>query len=361
MTKLVMLNVLMLAASANAAVIIEQSGTVDLSTDYHSNLQLLERAEESAYVYTIRPQYKIKALDSRNTWTGLVGLSVQRSSNSRISESREDPFANARWQRELESGLFGITLGYIEGSTRTAQIRETGLVVEDGSETTKTFAADWKYFVTNKLTLDVLGSYERSDFSDTQTLLDSKRKGLKTSLSYKLNEYLIPFVSVAANDFKSSGLERIKYQDYQAGARIMVNPSLDLIASLGTTHVSNNGSEKVTGLAGVNYKQERSRLGLSLARTVFPQDTGRLEVGDRLQANYDYDWSEKNKIGMIVGLDQNDSDYDAQQVTGFYRHEFSPSWLFRLAAGFVNTRQKGDSSASDKSIGITFTYNSPKF
>ena len=63
-TKLALVSALFFSSNAGAAVILEHGGTVEVGTDYHSNIQFLDdKTKESVYIYSIVPEYRISALD----------------------------------------------------------------------------------------------------------------------------------------------------------------------------------------------------------------------------------------------------------------------------------------------------------
>lgn len=357
----VTLCLLLASVQADAAVILEHSGRVDLGTRYHTNLQFLPEGEESAYVYTLIPQYQAKALDGKNTWSGVVGVELSRSSNQDVRDQREDPFATLQWLRDLESGRFGLRYEYIKQSTRIAQVRETGILADDGTEKSQILAAEWKYLISNKLTLDTLASYRKSRFSGAGPLTNSKTKTLGATLNYSLNEKLMPYISVTGTDFDPGEAGKQKYQDYRAGVKWFVSPTLDFDVNLGNTHFSNDGRDKMIGRAVANFTKERGAASFGIARTVIPIDIGLLEITDTVDVSYDYDLSARNKLGALLALSETDSDFESQQVAGYISHEFTPSWLLRMDVAYVNVKDIGNESADDKSIGFTLTYRSPKF
>ena len=183
------MSTLIVAGNVNAAIILEHSGTVELGTDYHTNLQFLnDKEEKSVYIYSIIPEYKIKALDEKNEWYGSVGVNLQRSSNQDISGNREDPFAKLGWLRRFESGTLDLVTEYSKESSRTTQFTQTGVLTQDGSTTAKSFGATWTYAITPKLDMVSTAEYIKNTFSGVSELSDYHTTDYGVELKYAMSD-----------------------------------------------------------------------------------------------------------------------------------------------------------------------------
>ncbi len=357
--KLAILVALLFTSNAGAAIVLEHSATISLGTDYHSNIQYLEHDAESAYIYSLTPEYKVKALDGTNEWFASIGAALERSSNTTVSRNREDPFATIGWKRALEKGMFGLTASYLRDSTRTTQLAETGFVVEDGTEVSRAIIADWTRTLTDKVNLTMQAGYEKNDFSGADALSEYDVRNVKAELDYKLNERVTPFVRIAATDYRS--IDRIKYQDFLGGASVTFTPQFKVKAGAGVTRISTAGENEAVGFVEAAYAKEKSVVKLELSRAVFPTAANLVELGDRLGLTYDYLLSERSQFGFDFGLSQNDTGLKSQDLSGFYQHNFTASLQMRLSAALSNLKNENQNSANNNTIGIGFTYYSPKF
>jgi len=354
---------LIVAFNANAAMVFEHALKIDADTTYHTNFQLIDvdEAEETAVRYALRPQYQLKALDGQDAIGAVVGVNVVRSSDARIVRDREDPFAKLRWQRELESGLLGLSFDYVKDSARISQLRETGLVIEDSTQIQKLTALNWKHYLSDKLTANVGGEYEKSRFEEAQALQNFKRKTFKLGFSYALNETVTPYARVAANEVDFEEVGEIKFQTYMAGTKVTVNPNVNFSIGVGNAHDTNSGENDTIGELIANFRQRRGALNIKLTRTVDALDVGALQVLDLFETNYNYDWSVQDRIGMALEASQTNDGYEAQALTAYYRHQFNQAWFFGFNAGYSNVKQQQLDSADNKYTGFTLSYNSPNF
>jgi hypothetical protein len=364
-TKFVLASAVIFSNNAGAAIVLEHSGTVKIGTDYHSNIQFLnDKQAESVYIYSIVPEYKISVLDDKNKWYGSVGVSLERSSNKTISDDREDPFGKIGWQRELESGKLGLVADYSKQSSRTSQFTETGVLAADGSTVAKSIEAEWLYSISPKLDLTTTAGYNESTFSGVSELSDYNTKEVGVELMYILNERVKPYASILATDYKANGVldsNRIRYQTYRFGTDVTLNPNFGFNASAGMVQFNSSSQDEWIAGLSTTYTGNRYALTGTLERTVYPTGLSRIDVGDRLKADYSYSLSEKSAFGVGLGLTQNNSDLKTQDFTGFYDRDLTRSWLMHVAVGARYSKSPGQESVDDTSVGIFFTYTSPKF
>lgn len=351
--------------SVNAAIVLEHGGSVAIGTKYHSNIQFAsDKDKESVYVYSITPEYKLTALDDNNKWFGTIGLNIERSSNDRVAGDREDPFANVGWEHTFEHSTLDLKADYSKQSTRTTQFDQTGVLATDGTSVNKTLSADWVYALAEKWDLTTSADYNKTQFSGISELSDYDTRSAGVDLMYKYSERVKPYANVVASQYRANGLvsNRINYQTYLAGSEIELGPKLNLNVNAGMVLFNGSHSEDAAiGGLTLGYAGDRHALTSSLERTVFPTGLNRIEVGDQFRANYSYALSERSTWGLAMGLSQNNSGLDTQELTASYDWDLTQSWLMHLEAGQRNSKIKNQASVDDTTIGIFFTYTSPKF
>ncbi len=357
--KLAAVGFLLFSANASAEIVVEHTGQIQAGTEYHSNIQYLERGAQSAYVYSLVPQYQIELLDGVNEWFGLIGVTLQRSSNTTVSRRREDPFANIGWKRDLENGgMLGIKAGYLQESTRTAQLFATGLVAEDGTSVTRDVVADWVTPLTERLDLKLQAAYEKTTFSEIIALVGFSVRNVNAELHYKLNEKVTPFIRVADTDYRAE--TKIEFQDVLAGAEVNLSPQLKIKAGAGITHFTTSGlDDEAVGFIEADYIRPRSSTRVALSREVFTTGDNTIDLGDRLSLAHQYSLSERSRLGANLDLGQNQSGQENQDLLGFYERDLTTSWMMRLYMGLSNIKDEDRSSANDNLVGFSFIYSSP--
>lgn len=356
---------LIAAGNASAAIILEHSARVQLSEDYHSNIQFLDdRVKESTYLTTIVPEYRFTALDDKNKWFGNIGINLVDSSNEDIMRNRQDPFGRVGWERNLENGLFSLTTDYTRESTRFSQFGETGVLRQDGTSVFRTIEAKWEHNISEKWKLLTAAGYDKTKFSGVSLLSDFSTRNLSAELMYALNEYVSPYSRITAYDYRASGLNdntRIKYQDYLIGAAVEVNPQFKFNVNTGMVNFDTSADSEWVGELKAEYVGNRYEIIGRLARSVFPTGLNLIQLGDELRADYTYMQSERSRWGLGLALTQNDTGLDTQELRGFYDRDLSRDWLVRLALTARNLKIEDVESSNDTSLGIFFTYTTPNF
>jgi hypothetical protein len=363
--KLVAVCSLTVLNNSNAAVVIEHSGTVRAGTEYHSNLQFRDSSlEDSTYIYSLVPQYKLSALDDKNNWFGTLGVNFQRASNQEVLGNREDPFATLGWERLLERGKLVLLTDYTRQTNRITQFNTTGVVLQDGTSVIKNYSASWDYYLTESLTLNTNARYQDNIFSGVQALGNFTVSDYGIALRYAYSPTVVPFVSILATNFKAEGNPESfnsRYQTYKGGVEINLTPQFSYIADLGFVQFNSTSEDELVGKITANYTGEQYTLSGTLERTVFPTGLGFIDVAESLTSAFNYNLTSRSLLGVNLGVRENKSGINTQELTGFYDYEVTSTWLMRLQAGARNLKVVGQDSADDTSLGIFFTYTSPKF
>ncbi len=345
--------------------ILEHSGTVRAGTEYHSNLQFLnDSVAQSTYIYSLVPEYKLSALDDKNKWFGTLGINIQRASNKNVLGDRDDPFGTLGWERLFESGKLLLEADYTRQTSRITQFNTTGAVNQDGTSVVKNYAASWDYFVSQKLTLNTNARYQDNLFTGVVGLGSFNLREYGMALKYAYSESVMPYVSVLAADFKAEGEPedfKTRYQTYKGGVEVNLTPQFSYIADLGFVQFNSTSNDEVVGLITATYLGERYDLSGTLERSVFPTGLGFIDVAESFSSAYTYNLTPRSSWGVKLGLRENKSGVDTQDLTGFYDYEITSSWLMHVEAAQRNLKFTGQESVDDTSVGVFFTYTSPKF
>ena len=384
---------LMFSSSAEAAVVLQQASS-SFDTQYDTN-PLLRENKQSIWRYTITPRYEIAIVEDQNKLYGNAGLALQRSSDERVTQDRQDPNFNIGLQRDTEKGQFLITAHYDKRSSRFSEFNQNGFVDVDGSAITKSIDANWTRAITERLSYSLGTQYTKTTYDSSQ-FSDSISKNFTSSITYELTERISPFAQLSYTDFQSDGVITgngllinnsngliinnnignggdSKSKSFSVGATIYLNPLWTFNSSIGVNKVesSNQNANTVLGSASGSgkigrfallYKGERSDFTTSISRSVSPSGIGGFVESDRFNTRYDYLLNETSSVGASFNINKNKSNFDSKstQISAFYAKELTEMWKLRL---FIESRnQKNfDQDVSGNVMGFTFTYSTPEF
>lgn len=384
---------MMFSSSANAIIVLQQASS-SFETQYDTN-PLLREDEQSIWRYRVIPRYNIAAVDDRNRWYANAALSLERSSDKRIIQDREDPNVDIGWQRENEKGTFSLIAHYDKRSSRFSEFNQNGFVDTDGNAVAKSLAANWTHAITERLNFSLGTQYTKTTY-DSSRFSDSITKSINSSLAYEFNERISPFVQLGFTDFKSDGVVtgngllinngngffgnnnvgnsgNSKSKNISIGATIYLNPQWTFTPSVGINKVdsTNRNANAAFGSAsgsgtignfGLAYKGERENFKAALSRSVSPSGVGNFVESDQFNMAYDYLLTDRSSVGTGYNINKNKSNFDSESTlfSAWYSKELTEMWQMRLSA--ESRRQKNSNRNVDGNvIGLTFTYSTPEF
>ena len=352
----------MFNATQVKALIFEQNISVLTGVEYDSNPAFAPSNEQSVWRYTALPTYTASLAEDRNRWFTTASLSLQRSSDSAISESRQDPNLIVGWEHEYERGSFNITADYNKTSSRLNEFISNGVVDKDGSATTKSISASWSRLLTDRLNLSAAGQYSQVNYAGSG-LSNYKTKSISSSLTYELNEKVSPFIQVGVSQLNSeaSNTQSKVSQSYLIGTKALLRPNLNMSASLGLNHRQGSGNGLVANLT-TTYLAEKYNVQGSLSRNVTASGIGEFQKTDNLSLKYVYELSDKARVGSEFAWSRNSSTggNNTMQIGGWYSKEMSAFWQFRTNLNLKQLKNDGQ-SANSSIIGISFIYNTLDF
>lgn len=354
----VIFNLVLMPLDVNAAVVVDHSFFVEAGTRYHDNLNFVESDRESIFLHTVIPQYELSAEDGINKWTGLIGFTLQRSSNTDVFDHRRDPNASIGWSRQLENGLFEINAQYSQFSSRITQFSDTGRAVNDSTNIDKNLAAVWERSLTNRLLFRLNGEYAKTKFEDETSLTDFNNRMAGVGLEYKINEKVTPFVLFRENRFSTTAQPTIDYREYQAGAIYTISPSFIITAGAGITKLE-SGQRESTGALGIIYERPRSQTAVDFSRAFLPTGIGGLQFSNIFEVSHMYALSQKSRVNLaLVTNDTNDeiNVFNSQSITGRYAYDIDARWVLGMDIIYQNIKQQATPSVSNTSVGLTFIY-----
>lgn len=352
---------MVISPHAEALVLLQQA-SIPMGVEHDTNPRMSSTDKQSIWRYIATPRYSIAAVSDQNRWYSDISLRLERSSDKRLSVEREDPNVVVGWQRDGERDRFSLIGRYNEASTRFTEFDETGLVDNDTSSTTKSVGANWSRVLTERLNFSFGGQYLKTSYSGG-SFTGYTTKSLNSTLTYDFNERVRPFIQLGLTDFNPDGQGRsnTKSQNYLVGTHVDISPRLTASASAGINHLSSAGNGRIAN-ANFNYAGERYGLRGSIERSVSASSIGNFQEADRLSLGYNYDLSDKSRLGTDFTWRKNNSlnDSETKQLSGFYSRDLTEFWQMRLS---LQTRKikNTNSSANGNVAGITLTYNIPEF
>ena len=385
--------ILMLSSSAEAIVVLQQASS-SFDTQYDTN-PLLRDDKKSIWRYTITPKYTIAAVEDQNRWYVNAGLALQRSSDPRITQNRQDPNFDAGWQHDFEKGQFSILAHYDKRSSRFSEFNQNGFVDVDGSAITKSLSANWSRAITDRLSYSIGTQYTKITYDSSQ-FSDSVSKSINSSITYELTERVSPFVQASYTDFKSDGVVTgngllinngngffvnnvvgntgdSKSKNISVGAKILLSELWTFTSSIGVNKVdtSNQNANTVLGASAGSGKigslnltrqGERSNFKSTLSRSVSGSGIGGFVETDQFNLGYDYQLSERSTFGAGYSINKNKSNFasESTQLTAWYNKQLTEMWNMRVSVERRN-QKNFNQNASGEVIGLTFTYSTPEF
>ena len=352
----------MVISSHAEALVLLQQASVPMGIEYDTNPRMSSTDKRSIWRYIATPRYSIATVADRNRWYSEVSLRLERSSDKKLSIDREDPNVVVGWERDSERDRFSLIGRYNKSSTRITEFDETGLVVNDASSSTRSVAANWSRLLTERLNFSLGGQYLKTSYSGGN-FTGYSTKSLNSTLTYDFNERVKPFIQVALTDFNPDGQVRrnTKSQNYLVGAHVDISSKFNVSASAGINHLSTAGNGRIANTS-FNYLGERYSLRGSLERSVSASSIGNFQESDRLSLGYNYDLSDRSRLGADFSWRKNNSlnDSETKQLSGFYSRDLTEFWQMKLLLQTRNLKS-ANRSANGNVAGITFTYNIPEF
>ncbi|MBP8185026.1 MAG: hypothetical protein KAX95_04005 [Pseudomonas sp.] len=353
------------SGGANAA-IWHSAAAVSTTVEHDSN-PLLSSDNKTAVTRTrVAPNYKLTGTFGRDELRAGFGLHLERSSDSSIVSDREDPNLQLAWQRETETGGFGLTSGYSEISTLSEAVEQTGVVAGDGTQKTYSLGGNWSSAISERNTLANNSEYKRVEYDiDSQTSYDN----VSTSFSwnYAWSERIEPFTRFALSRYEpqdSTSATSSNSYTPSAGVQLKISERLEGSVYAGVNKVSGSeGGPSGQGGVDLHYEGERFEVNFDAGRsTVASGDGGFTEVSS-LSAAWSYAIDEVSRAGLSAAWQDSkgETPNTTQNFGAWASRELSPFWVTRLSLMYKQRQQDGLSDATANVLGLTLTYSHPDF
>jgi hypothetical protein len=358
---------LSLCFSGGAHAAIWHSAAAVSSTVEHDSNPLLSGDDKSAVSRTrIAPNYNLIGTFGRDELRAGFGLNLERSSDPAIVSDREDPNLQLAWQRESETGGFGLTGGYSETSTLSDAVEQTGVVAGDGTQKTYSLGGNWSSAISERNTLANNTEYKRVKYDiDSQTSYDNASTSF--SWNYAWSERIEPFTRFALSRYEpqdSTLATSSNSYTPSAGLQLKITERLEGSVYAGVNKVSDSeGGPSGQGGLDLRYEGERFDVSFDVGRsTVASGDGGFTEVSS-LGGAWSYALDEISRAGLNASWQDSkgETPNTTQNVGAWASRELSPFWSAQLSLTHKQRQQDGLSDATANVLGLTLTYSHPDF
>ncbi|WP_205524566.1 hypothetical protein [Pseudomonas putida] len=343
----------------------QSSVEVPTTVEYDSNPLLLTSKEKGVTRTIIAPDYTLVGQFDRDQLRMGVGMHVLRSSDRSVMDDREDPNLRLGWQRETESGGFGLLAQYDESSTLSGAVQDTGVVTTtDGTQKMSRLTGNWSSAVTERSTLSNELRYSHATY-DVSTLTGydeyandfnwtyawSERTDIITGFEARRYEPDDSTAAVATNSYVPSIGIKYQFSDSLMGA-----------AHVGVNQTNGNGTQRRgEGGASLTYRGARTEAVFSADRTTMSNAEGGAAEVDMVRGSWSYLLTETTRVGADAwwqdSKGQNPNTLQTYSV--WASRAFSPAWDLRFSLMYKQ-RQQDDLPDADATIaGLTLTYRYP--
>ncbi|MFJ4345132.1 hypothetical protein [Pseudomonas sp. NPDC089401] len=345
----------------------QSSVVVPTTVEYDSNPLLLTSKEKGVMRTIIDPDVKLTGQFDQDQLLLGLGLRVLHSSDRSVVDNREDPNVRLGWQRATETGGFGLLAKYVESSTLSGAVQQTGVVsAVDGTQKMSTLTGNWSSAISERSTLaNELNynhaRYDSATFTDydeysnnfTWTYAWSERTDLITGFEARRYDPRITSTTtaVATNSYVPSlGIKHRFSEQWEADAHIGVNKTS-----------GSGGGQRGEGGASLYYRGQRTDASVTALRSTVASAEGGFTQVDRVSGVWSYTLSELNRVGAEASwLDSKGETPNTLYTYGVWAsREISPALDLRLSLQYKERQQKGLPDADATIAGLTLTYRYP--
>ena len=348
------------AASWHAAV------ALPMTVEHDTNPRLDADADEGVTRTTLVPDYNLVGTFGRDELQLGIGMHLERSSDQSISLNREDPKLRLGWQRESETGGFGLAAKYDESSTLSSSLAETGVVTSDGTRKQHALSGNWREAISERSTLASDVQYSSVDYDDQ---VSTSYDDLSTSFSwtYALSERVEPFSRFALSRYMpEDAAEAASSTSYSptAGVRLTFSERLEGTLRAGVNRIS-GGQSSASWQGGFEllYTGERFAASVDAGRSTVASGEGGFVEVNQLRSTWRYAVNETTSAGVDASWQDNkgQTPNTMRQFAAWASRELSPFWVTRLSIAYKQRQQDGRPDASANILGVTLIYSHPDF
>lgn len=343
----------------------QQSISLPATLEYDTNPTLVPTGRTEIWKARLAPAYNLTGTYSADEYKAGLGLMIERPSDRSISAARQDPNLSLGWRRQTETGEFGLTAKYDKASTQTTALEETGVVVRDGTRTTKSLLGNWRSSLSERSSLAADAQRTKIAY-DSGTLTGYDNLTGSITYNYAWSARAEPFLRVSASRYEpdSALLSSSNHYTAMGGLKFNASENLEWTAQAGMSRVTGRASD--TGWLGsfvMRYLSERSDYSLDIGRSISPSGEGGFVEADQIRGAWAYAVDALTRAGLDASVRKSKgaTPNTIQQIGAWVSHDLSPLWSSRLYYLHKQRQQAGQSDASGNVLGVTLVYSHPDF
>ncbi|MGF0238613.1 hypothetical protein ACQR3P_06910 [Rhodococcus sp. IEGM1300] len=338
---------------------------VSNTVEYDSNPALLTSGSKGVTRAIVAPDYTLVGTSGLDALTLGLGVNVVHSSDTSVVSNRQDPKLRFGWERQTETGAYGINAKYEESSTLSSAVQETGVVATDGTQKEYSLGGNWRTALNERNTLENNTDYKSVSY-DVNTLTNYDELSNETSLIYSWSERVDLFTRFGVKRYEpESGTTIASSNSYTptVGMNFEVSEQLKGSVYVGVNKVT--GTDSGPGGEGgfeLHYLGERFDASIDGGRTTIASGDGGLVEADNLKGAFSYAFDETRSAGFLAswqktkGLTPN----TLRNVGAWFSQELSPFWVARLTYTYKQRQQDGLPDATANVVGLTLIYSYPE-
>ncbi|MCU1761121.1 hypothetical protein NTD84_15535 [Pseudomonas sp. 14P_8.1_Bac3] len=343
------------------------SVSVPSTVEYDSNPTLLSRNEKGVTRYIIAPNLNLVGTSGPDEYQVGLGVNVVRSSDTNIVSNREDPRLKFGWQRETETGAFGLTARYEESSTLSSTVQDTGVVSPDATQTLYGLAGNWRTALSERSTLLNETEFNHVTY-DINSLTDYDELSNRLSYTYAWSDRMELFTRLGLKRYEpdtgSTGSTVGSSNSYtpDIGMNYQFSDRFRGSVYVGANEISgtNSGPSAQGGLT-LNYSGDRVEASIDAGRTTLASGDGGFVEVDSVRGSWSYLVDETRRTGIDASWQdtKGQTPNTLNNYSAWFDQELSPFWIARLSYTYKQRQQVGLPDATANVVGLTLTYSYP--
>jgi hypothetical protein len=342
----------------------QQTLSLSSSVEHDSNFRM-SAAKQGVTRTILKPAYTLTDILGADQFDASLGASIERSSDRRVSDNREDPKLMLGWRRLLETGELGLTARYEEASAQQTQLQETGLVTTDDTRTTRSLGGSWQTALTERTTLATNLDYQRVSYSGG-TLTDYENHSASLNLGYAWSEIVEPFLLAGASHYKPTRATVATSDSYslQGGAKIKLAENWEWQFQAGRNRVDARTSDSSwLGNTTLGYAGPRHDFSFSAGRSVNSSGEGGFVQSDQVRGSWGYAYDELTRLRLDASWQKNRGlqPNTMRQLGASASRDLSAFWTANLYYSHKQRDENSQPNITGNVVGVTLVYSHPDF
>lgn len=337
-----------------------------MKVEYDSNPLLDATLDKSVTRTIIAPDFTLVGTYGLDELSFGAGVEAVRSSDTSVIANHEDPNLRLGWKRYNDKGSFGLDASYVESSTLSTAVQQTGVVTSDGTQKMYSLFGNWTRELDERNTLSNETGYRHVTY-DVSDLTDYDEYVSSFTLDHAWSERLDLFGRFTARRYEPdqtsttspSGFSTSNSYDPQVGLKYQFSERLRASMYVGVNKDSSaDGGPRGEGGVTVNYKGERFDASLDASRSSVASGEGGFSEIDVVQGTWSYDVDELSRIGFSASWQDSkgQTPNTLRQVGAWGTRDLSPFWSVRLSLSYNERQREGVQDADSKVVGVSLIY-----